>query len=184
MGGAGELFFLKGERVAVAEIVRRSSAKRVQAGASPARYSDADVLQRFWDKVAVSENSDSCWLWTAARERAGYGAFKVRGEKIGAHVFSWEVFHQQSVADGLIVMHACDNPPCVNPVHLEAGTYGKNNRDAYVRGLKEPTRHTLAPCGTGSAYRRGCRCAACRNAQRIRCARQRVSRRVKQTTAE
>jgi hypothetical protein len=35
--------------------------------------------------------------------------------------------------DGLIACHKCDNPPCINPDHLYAGTFSDNTRDAVSR---------------------------------------------------
>ncbi len=31
-------------------------------------------------------------------------------------------------------MHSCDNPPCVNPAHLSAGTYSENAWDKTRKG--------------------------------------------------
>ena len=33
-----------------------------------------------------------------------------------------------------VVMHTCDNPKCVNPKHLKAGTQSDNIKDSYNKG--------------------------------------------------
>src|SRR5690606_2829424 len=38
------------------------------------------------------------------------------------------------IPDGHIVRHRCDNPPCINPIHLETGTWGDNMKDKVERG--------------------------------------------------
>lgn len=29
----------------------------------------------------------------------------------------------------MVILHSCDNPPCVNPAHLSAGTHADNIKD-------------------------------------------------------
>lgn len=36
--------------------------------------------------------------------------------------------------EGFVVRHKCDNPRCINPDHLEIGTYLDNERDKIERG--------------------------------------------------
>lgn len=33
-----------------------------------------------------------------------------------------------------VVMHSCDNPRCINPAHLSAGTWDANNKDRARKG--------------------------------------------------
>lgn len=91
---------------------------------------------------------DGCWLWLGAKGIGGYGRFSpALHVGIYAHRFAWELEHDQSVPDGLDVMHSCDNPPCVNPAHLSIGTRHDNMQDCVAKG-----RHVSRP-PRGEAHR-------------------------------
>jgi hypothetical protein len=74
--------------------------------------------------------TDSCWLWTGTKNTYGYGIFLLPGEvQVRAHRHSYEI-HNGPIPEGMVIMHSCDNPPCVNPDHLKIGTRLENNRDS------------------------------------------------------
>lgn len=102
--------------------------------------------QRFWPKVD-KRGADECWLWLGARIPKGYGRILGSSKPVYAHRASWEIANDQSVPTGLVVMHSCDNPPCVNPAHLSVGTAGDNNRDAIAKGRNAFTQRTHCPRG-------------------------------------
>jgi transposase-like protein len=51
------------------------------------------------------------------------------------------------IPEGLWILHHCDNPPCVNPNHLYAGTSAENIRDAVVRGRMRGQRKSHCKLG-------------------------------------
>ncbi len=59
----------------------------------------------------------------------GYGQI---GRNTYAHVAAWTL-QNGAVPRGMVVRHKCDNPPCVNPEHLEIGTRKQNSQDMAER---------------------------------------------------
>lgn len=106
-------------------------------------------LQRFWSKVA---KADTCWLWTAGTNNMGYGMFWNPAEKRMelAHRYSYEL-HHGPIAQGMVICHRCDTPPCVNPEHLFVGTQAENLADMWAKGRRHdgPTRPTQKHCPLG-----------------------------------
>jgi hypothetical protein len=86
---------------------------------------------RFWsfvNKEGPLILDTKCWVWNGPKRNGGYGRFRVNNKKTEAHRYSYEL-HKGKIPDGLIVLHACDNPSCVNPEHLNAGTVQDNIKD-------------------------------------------------------
>lgn len=96
--------------------------------------------ERFWSHV---DKSGECWIWTASRVPWGYGKTVRNREETYAHRYSWEMAYGP-IPDGMLVMHSCDNPPCVNPSHLLLGTPKDNMDDMRAKGRWRPRRVTVA----------------------------------------
>ena len=90
------------------------------------------LREKFWS--FVNKNTDTgCWEWIGYRNKKNYGMFKALGDVFYAHRTSWE-FLIGEIPDGILVLHKCDNPPCVNPEHLFLGTHQDNMDDMSQKG--------------------------------------------------
>jgi hypothetical protein len=65
----------------------------------------------------------------------GYGAeWDPKTKKVKyAHRLAWQRVNGP-IPNGMMVLHHCDNPPCINVEHLYLGTQKDNMRDRKVRG--------------------------------------------------
>jgi hypothetical protein len=122
---------------------------------------------RFWSKV---DRSGSCWLWTARRNRDGYGIFWFDGRSWFAHRWSYE--QAAGPVGDLSLDHLCRVRACVNPAHLEAVPIVDNIRRGYgVAGTNARKTHCKRghPFDDANTYvmRGGGRmCRACQREQR------------------
>lgn len=74
-----------------------------------------------------------CHEWQGALDKDGYGKILADGQQMRSHRASW-MLKNGPIAEGLVVCHRCDNPPCINPEHLFLGTPGDNVRDRIAKG--------------------------------------------------
>lgn len=91
----------------------------------------ADIVGRLLANINIT--AGGCWEWTGARTGAGYGALKVGKRVVTVHRLAAEYLAGLDIR-GRDVRHTCDNPPCINPAHLLAGSRADNNRDKVERG--------------------------------------------------
>src|SRR5579885_1586253 len=95
--------------------------------------SDKATVSAFWAMVNKS-SVDGCWEWCGAKYTNGYGRFSPYHHlSYGAHRVSYTLSFG-SIPQGLLVLHRCDNPPCVRPDHLFIGTAKDNALDRAKKG--------------------------------------------------
>ena len=101
-----------------------------------------NALVRIVSKLDVRGPSE-CWLWRGKLREGAYPDVHVAADEAtrlgfrpGSVIASRYVaaLFKGRVARGVVVMHGCDNPLCLNPNHLTLASQQENIRDAMNKG--------------------------------------------------
>ena len=95
------------------------------------------VSERIMSHISINPVS-GCWEWQGTK-RNGYGRMIIGSrtggtrKSVSVHRLSYEIKNGK-IPDGMEICHKCDNPCCVNPDHLFAGTRQDNVDDREAKG--------------------------------------------------
>lgn len=84
--------------------------------------------------IEYSISEKGCWECVShAKDRAGYPVVTRNGKfhRMSRYIYECE---KGEIPDGMIILHSCDNPECINPAHLSAGTPADNSNDMVKKG--------------------------------------------------
>lgn len=93
----------------------------------------AEIRARL-EKSCEAVPNTGCWLWTGATNEKGYGKLYLHGKMVRAHRVSYQEYNGP-IPEGMLVLHKCDTPSCINPLHLKVGTLSENAKDAIKAGV-------------------------------------------------
>jgi hypothetical protein len=117
--------------------------RRQQKAGEPLRtlqvqYHGLNEYQRLFKRIVVGKR-DECWPWTGSVMKEGWhGQWRTAsGEIEPTHRAAWRLMKGE-IPEGLCVLHKCDNPICLNPLHLFLGTQSDNALDMWEKRRARP----------------------------------------------
>jgi hypothetical protein len=95
------------------------------------------TVEEVFLRWAPATEINACQLWPSnRRHRNGYGyisiGFGSRRRRWLVHRYAWERTNGP-IPDNMVIAHICDNPPCVNVLHLYLATQADNIHDAMAK---------------------------------------------------
>lgn len=141
--------FVKGHGLCDKHYMRLRRGGTLETRAFPPTWSTAKERLEWYGWNVVQRDTPfadgPCWEWAGTCGAGGYGVLAVDHRTHKAHRLAYETW-VGPIPEGMVVRHKCDNPPCINPEHLELGTPKDNARDREERGRRTPARGEKHGC--------------------------------------
>jgi hypothetical protein len=80
----------------------------------------------------ISPDLGPCWETSYKKTKAGYGRIYIDGQFVYTHRYAYFLAHGEYPPE--FACHTCDNPGCVNPDHIFAGSHQDNVDDREHKG--------------------------------------------------
>jgi HNH endonuclease len=90
-------------------------------------------IARLFESRVVEILPSGCHIWMGGVNGQGYGLIRDGLRHKRAHRMAWEMVNGPT-PEGMVILHSCDVPSCVNPHHLTAGTQADNLKDMRAKG--------------------------------------------------
>ena len=91
--------------------------------------------EKFWKQVS-EPNENGCMLWIGGKTPQGYGLFRWRKNRIGAHRAAFEIQYGRQPKENYIISASCGERNCVNVEHLEELPRDYRSREILSKGVK------------------------------------------------
>lgn len=93
--------------------------------------------------LSRTEKVGACRLFTGPTDKSGHPRVWDPRNKcmIGGHRFSYEL-SKGPIPEGHVILHSCNNPACMAPRHLSAGTQADNMQQKFVENRSNVTKLT------------------------------------------
>jgi hypothetical protein len=110
-------------------------------------YRQAAPIQYYIDEngchISKSHNLD----------KDGYPRVHRFGKHLRMSRYVWSIANNREIPRGMLIMHTCDNPLCINPDHLRLGTHAENMQDRNLKGrCRHGSNHPHAKLNEAKVY--------------------------------